>query len=70
MLLAPTRQPAVVVGHPHQLFVRVPTYTPPLFFHPGGFAGRPGYDSEGKALSIRSAFWGKPTPHMVAFHLR
>lgn len=28
-----------------------------------------GYDSEGKALSIRKAFWGKPTPHLVAFHL-
>ena len=38
-------------------------------FRPGGYANRPGYDSEGKALSIRQAFWGL-TPHSVAFHLR
>lgn len=36
---------------------------------PGGFANTPGYDSEGKALSIKRAFWGKATPHTIAFHL-
>jgi hypothetical protein len=41
------------------------THTP----SPGGFANTPGFDSEGKALSIKQAFWGKPTPHLVAFHL-
>ena len=35
----------------------------------GGFANTPGYDSEGKSLSIKRAFWGKATPHTVAFHL-
>ena len=35
----------------------------------GGFANTPGYDSEGKALSIKRAFWGKATPHTIAFHL-
>jgi hypothetical protein len=34
----------------------------------GGYANKPGYDSEGKALSIKQAFWGY-TPHATAFHL-
>ena len=36
--------------------------------HPGGYANKPGLDSEGKALSIKQAFWGY-TPHATAFHL-
>ena len=45
---------------------RRPTTPPPS---PGGYADTPGYDSEGKALSIKRAFWGRATPHTVAFHL-
>ena len=35
----------------------------------GGFANTSGYDSEGKSLSIKRAFWGKATAHTLAFHL-
>lgn len=57
-----------LAGHPRRIVCQpIPTLS---FPHSGGYAGRPGYDSEGKAMSIRNAFWGKPTPHMVAFHLR
>ena len=46
-------------------------FLPPLKWkkRTGGFANTPGYDSEGKALSIKRAFWGKATPHTIAFHL-